>query len=212
MATLSEAVIAHKNSVASSDPILVALELSIPSLEEPVYIIRNNENVVWRGVTWQAFPFEIDDITENSSGEVSSINITVANASAAMGVYIKAYDAFVKENAYEPIIATIHVISIADLDNTDAIISISLNVGSFNVTSVQAVFNLTQKNLYIKKFPPEIITRRCRFKFGSTECGVVAESGQTCDKTLRTCRSYNNSVRFGGYPSVGGDLDKVWAE
>lgn len=210
MSTLSAAVIAHKNVIASTNPILIALELSIPSLDDPIYIVRNNENVTWRGITWQGFPFEIDDIEENSTGEVSSINITVANASAAMGIYIKQYDAWIKENVYEPIIATIHVISTSDLDNTDAILSIAFDVGYYTITATQVVFNLTQENIYTKKFPPHAITRRCRFKFGSEECGVVATIGQTCAKTLSACRAYENSVRFGGYPSVGGDLDKVW--
>lgn len=208
MIALSAAVIDHKNSIATVEVVLVALELSVPSLEAPIYLIRNNENILWRGIEWQSFPFDIDEISETSTNEVPSVAIALANASRAMELYVTQYDAWIKENPHQPIIATIHVISTADLDNTESIMSMSFEVSSFNSNATQMSFNLTQKNLYIKRWPPNQITRKCHFKFGSVECGV--RSGGTCNKTLSDCRGHNNSDRFGGYPSVGGKLDKVY--
>jgi len=208
MITLSSNVIDHKNDLSSTEAFLIALELSIPSLETPIYLIRNNENIVWRGITWQSFPFSIDEISETSSNEVPSVAITLANASRAMEMYVVQYDTWLKENAHQPIIGTIHVLSAADLDNTNSILTMSFEISSFNSTAQAMTFNLTQKNLYIKSFPPSKITRKCHFKFGSTECGIV--TGGACNKTLNDCRNHNNSFRFGGYPSAGGKLDKVY--
>lgn len=208
MITLSSIVIDQKNDLGSTEAFLIALQLSIPSLPEPIYLIRNNENIVWRGTTWQSFPFDIDEISETSTNEVPSVSINLANASRAMEMYVAQYDAWLKENAHQMITATIHVISMADLDNDDSIVSMSFEVSSFNSNATQMSFNLTQKNLYIKRWPPNSITRKCHFKFGSTECGV--SGGGTCNKTLSDCRGHNNSERFGGYPSVGGKLDKVY--
>lgn len=208
MITLSSNVIDHKNDLSSTEAFLIALELSIPSLETPIYLIRNNDNIIWRGITWQSFPFSIDEISETSSNEVPSVAITLANASRAMEMYVVQYDTWLKENAHQPIIGTIHVLSTADLDNTEAIRSISFEISSFNSTAQAMTFNLTQKNLYMKRFPPNALTRKCHFKFGSSECGIT--TGGMCNKTLPDCRRHNNSYRFGGYPSVGGTLEKVY--
>lgn len=208
MITLSSNVIDHKNDLSSTEAFLIALELSIPSLPEPIYLIRNNENIIWRGITWQSFPFSIDEISETSTNEVPSVAITLANASRAMEMYVAQYDTWLKENAHQPIIGTIHVISTADLANPNAIRSISFEISSFNSTAQAMTFNLTQKNLYMKRFPPNALTRKCHFKFGSPECGI--NTGGTCNKTLSDCRRHNNSFRFGGYPSVGGTLEKVY--
>ncbi|MEW5832139.1 MAG: hypothetical protein AB1763_04815 [Campylobacterota bacterium] len=210
MIPLSSIVIDHKNDLASNEAFLIALELSIPSLESPIYLIRNNENITWRGITWQAFPFSIDEISETSTNEVPSIAITLANASRVMELYVTQYDAWLKENPHQPIVATIHIISTADLANTDSIRSMSFEISSFNSTAQAMVFNLTQKNLYVKRWPPNAITRKCHFKFGSVECGVNS-AGKTCNKTLSDCRRHANSIRFGGYPSVGGKLEKVFS-
>lgn len=208
MNTLSASVIDFKNSISTNDVLLLALELHIPSLIDPIYLIRNNEDITWRSITWQAFPFNMDEISETSTNEVPSVAIMMANASRALEKYVSDYDLWLKENAHQSIIATIHVISTADLVNTESIISMSFEVSSFNSNASQIVFNLTQKNLYVKRWPPNQITRKCHFKFGSTECGVV--SSGTCNKTMADCRRHGNSVRFGGFPSVGGKLDKVY--
>jgi len=208
MIPISSVVIDQKNDLGSTDAIVVALQLDIPSLAEPIRLVRNNENITWDSQVWQSFPFEIDEISETATNEVPSVAITLANASRAMEMYVSQYDAWLKENAHQPIIATIHVLSTADLANTNAILSMSFEISSFNSSAQVMTFNLTQKNLYIKSFPPNKITRKCHFKFGSTECGVL--TGGTCNKTLADCRRHNNSVRFGGYPSVGGKLDKVY--
>lgn len=208
MIPLSSIVIDQKNDLGSTESILIALELSIPSIAEPIYLVRNNENITWRGETWQSFPFSIDEISETSTNEVPSVAITLANASRAMELHIQQYDTWLKGNAHQPIIATIHVISTADLANTDSIKSMDFEISSFSSNATAVTFNLTQKNLYMKRFPPYQITRKCHFKFGSVECGVL--TGGTCNKTLADCERHLNSGRFGGYPSVGGKLDKVF--
>jgi len=207
MLSLSSIVIDQKNSISSDEAILIALDITIPSVTETIRLVRNNENITWNSNDYVAFPFSIDEISETSTNEVPSVSITLANASRAMEMHIANYDSWLKQNAHEPIIATVIVLSTADLDNTEPILQMSFEVSSFSSTAEQVVFNLTQKNLYVKSFPPNKITRKCRFKFGSQECGVL--TGGSCNKTLANCRLHNNSIRFGGFPSVGGKLDKV---
>lgn len=209
MLSLSSTVIDQKNDLGSTEPIVVALQLDIPSLTEPIRLVRNNENITWNSEVWQAFPFNLDEITEQASGEVQQLALSVANASRVMKYYISEYDTWLKLNAHQPIIARLYIISIADIANETPIKMFEFKVSSFTSNATQVVFNLVQDNIYILKFPPNKLSRKCRFKFGSVECGVTPTTGQVCNKTLSDCRVYNNSTRFGGFPSIGGKLEKV---
>lgn len=209
--SLSSNVIQHKNSLASSDGIFVLLKAEIPSLGSPVYLANNNEDVTWNSQTWQKFGFDIDEITEDSDGSIPEVTISVANASRMMEAYIIEYDLWLKTNYHENIKATIYIVSEADLANTTPIASYKFDVGKFTTNPEWVEFTLTFENFYIKRFPKNRIMRNsCRWVFGSTQCGYSIVGSETCNKTLTACRSYNNSSRFGGFPSVGGKLSKVF--
>lgn len=211
MLPLSPETITAKNDLASAESFIVLLEANIPGQTETMRLARNNEDVVWRTFTWQRFPFEIDDISEDGGGEVPQINIRVANASRVLERYLLEYDAYLKANGLAKITVSIHVVNTADLGNTDSIVTYNLNVASWKTDAKWATFTLSFENFYVKRFPRNRILRnQCRWKFGSTQCGYTPGAGETCNKTLNACRGYNNSQRFGGFPSVGGKLSKVY--
>lgn len=209
MINLSSAVIEQKNDLSSTESILILLELDIPSLSEKIKLVRNNEDVLWNGSNWQSFPFDLDEISEASAGEIPQLSIRIANASRVIEKYLTDYDQWLKLNFHKQIIATIYLIATSDIANNSPIKSYEFEVSSFYTNAREAVFNLTQKNIYAMQFPNNRITRKCRFKFGSVECGLNVLDGQSCNKTLSDCRRFNNSIRFGGFPSVGGKMDKT---
>lgn len=212
MLPLSSTVIDQKNDLHSTDAIILLLELDIPSVIDPLRLARNNSDVSWNGHTWVAFPFDMDEINDTTTGEIPQVAIQIANASRAIEAYLIEYDTWLKLNSHRPIIATIRIVSTADLVNTTPVASFVFEVSHFKTTAATATFFLAQKNIYSLRFPPNRASRKCRWRFGSVECGVVALPGQTCNKTLSDCRSFSNSVRFGGFPSVGGALEKVYVE
>lgn len=213
MLTVSQNVMDHKNALSSSDPILYCLELIVPSMVETIKIVNNNEDIIWNGSTWQAFPFKMEsDLTEQSSGEVQQASISIANASRTMQMYLMQYDTWLKLNPHQPITVKIHIVSTADLLNISPIRTFEFKVKDFSTNAYAVKLNLAQDNIYLKRFPPNRITRRCRWKFGSIECGYTPAPGETCDKSLTACRTFNNSTRFGGFPSVGNKLEKVISE
>ena len=209
--SLSNAVIQHKNAIASDQSIYLLLQIDIPSLVDPIYITNNNENVSWNSIDWLTFGFTIDDINEDSDGSIPEVNIKISNASRAIELYLNEYDLWLKQNTLEKITVTLFIVSSADLLNTTPIASYSFDVGKYATDANWATFTLTFENFYIKRFPKNRITRNsCRWRFGSIECGYTPGIGETCNKTLTACRSYNNSERFGAFPSVGGTLNKVY--
>ncbi|HSA06141.1 MAG TPA: hypothetical protein P5556_03070 [Candidatus Gastranaerophilales bacterium] len=45
----------------------------------------------------------------------------------------------------------------------------------------------------------------CQWKFKDSRCQYSGEQ-TTCDKTLTSCKARSNETRFGGYPSIPGEL------
>lgn len=64
------------------------------------------------------------------------------------------------------------------------------------------VFTLGTDFSFSRRFPPvRVMKDYCPFKFKSVECGYKGYA-QNCNKTLKRCRELNNSVRFGGEPTI----------
>ena len=64
------------------------------------------------------------------------------------------------------------------------------------------VFTLGTDFSFSRRFPPvRVMKDYCPFKFKSVECGYKGYA-QSCNKTLKRCRELNNSVRFGGEPTI----------
>ena len=108
---LSSIAIVEKNKMASTSSWLLAAEITIPGLAEPVRIIQGDQSVTWRGVAWVAFPFIIDPIGEESKGEVPQATMRVSNISRVMEAYLQDYDTYTKANGFSPITVTIYLIN-----------------------------------------------------------------------------------------------------
>ncbi len=205
--SLSTIAIEEKNKLARDSQFVICLLITIPGLEDPLRIVRDNQNLTWLGETWTAFRFDIDEIGDTDKGEVPQVNIRVSNASRAMEHYIQDYDAWVKNNGFTPITVNIYVV------NTKAV----TNNGSCD-PEVEHIFELTKpssgpqwvtfalgaSNPFNRRFPlPRMFRNLCRYRqFKSARCGY-AGAQTTCDRTLTRCRELNNSPRFGGFPGMG---------
>jgi len=206
---ISTWAITEKNKVSQINCWLLALEITIPGYpaEEIARIIANNDDITWAGHLWQAFPFEIDEIGENSKGEVPRIDIRISNINQVMEYYIQTYDAFLKAHGYSAIKVKIMVINSGNLANTTPEVSYDFELVQPKKNSQWATFTLGASNPYRRRYPEyRILRNQCQYKqFGGIECGYVIPGGTTpaCDRTLTACRTFNNSGRFGGFPGAG---------
>lgn len=201
--SLSSQAITDKNSLASDTVWLLALAITIPGVADPVRVVRNNENITWDGETWVAFPFEIDEIGEESKGEVPQVEIRVSNVSRAMEAYLQAYDTYTKANGYTPITVTIYVLNSKNLASSTPEVEHLFELKHPKTNSVWATFVLGASNPFNQRYPQaRILKNHCRFIFKGTLC-AYAGAETTCNKTLVRCRALSNSERFGGFPGVG---------
>lgn len=199
---LSNITKVEKNKLTSNSVFLSLLEINIPSVEETLRVVSNNEDIVWAGKTWQRFPFEVGEYTESSNAEISTVKITVSNVYNKIGQYIRQYESYIKQNVFEPIKVIFYIVNSKDLDNMTPIVEHNLTLTSPSIKD-SIVFTLSAKNLFNAKIPKSRMLRNsCRFKFKSTLCGYKGPE-EECDKTLFRCRELNNSTRYGGSPSIG---------
>ena len=87
MLNLSAAARLELHKVASTGAWLILLEIRVPGLET-LYVVRNTENIVWNGITWQAFPFELGEYTEDAGGEIPQLSLKVSNINRMIQGYL----------------------------------------------------------------------------------------------------------------------------
>jgi len=111
MRTISSYGIVEKNKLTSNTVWLLMLQITIPGVAIPIRITSNNESVTWREESWIAFPFELDDISEESKGEVPQVTLRVSNVSRVMESYLQDFDLYTKTSGYSPIEVKIYVVN-----------------------------------------------------------------------------------------------------
>lgn len=203
---LSSIAIQEKNKLAGGAAFHIALKIVIPGFAEPVRVCSDNVNLTWQGETWVAFPFEIEEITEQSTGEVPRVDLRVANVGGVMGAYLRDYDNYCKANGYTAIDVTIYVVNLAVIlanGNADPEVEYQLLLTQPKAGSKWATFTLGAPNIYTRRCPlNRLFKNHCRFKFKDARCGYTG-AATSCAKTLAACRTLLNAPRFGGAPGVG---------
>jgi len=191
MLALSEASIIEKNKLSTDGVWLLALEVQIP--ENTLYLVNNTEDVTLGGQRYVAFPFSLEDITEDGK-ELPNVRLTVSNATGTIQRYVE------KNNGLGgmKVVLRVYHTSIPDAAEVEEY---------FVVTGVtcdveQVTFTLGTDFSFTRRFPPvRMMKDYCPFKFKGVECGYRG-AAQQCNKTLKRCRELGNNIRFGGEATI----------
>jgi lambda family phage minor tail protein L len=185
---------------------MVLVAVTIPGVGSPVRITANNETVSWQGYSWIPFPFDMDELVEESKGEVPQIVVKVGNQSRAMEQYLQDYDSYCKTNGFSPITCDLYVVNSKNLGSATPEVQHTFDLKQTGTDAEWAYFTLGANNPYNRRAPlNRILRNQCRWVFKSTECGYGGAT-TSCNKTLSACRAMDggsNSVRYGGFPGVG---------
>ena len=76
--TLPAVLILEKNKIATANPWLVTLDITLVNGEK-FYFVHNTEDIVFQGRTYTAFPFQIEIPKTSSKGELPSWILRVSN-------------------------------------------------------------------------------------------------------------------------------------
>lgn len=214
--TVSSFTIEDKNRISSLNVMLTLLEIYIPDEIGPpihyhiVRIIDNNEQIEWNQCQWFPVPLEWTEILQSSKGEIPRVDFSISNRDRAMEYYIQAYDIYTKINGYTPIRVNLYVVNSGNLNISTPEVEYTFELQDIKSSSEWVTFTLGAASPYNDRFPRDRIMKnngRVK-KFKDIRCGY-AGGGILCDRTLTTCRLYNNQTRFCGFPGVGNNSLKI---
>lgn len=190
------------NSLGSDAVLVPALEIKIPSLD-PIYIVKNRENITFNGNTYQAFDFNIEDLSQGGKGELPTWVIKVDNSTRILEQYILNYDLYLKNNgiAGNYIECIIRVLNTNDL--SEAVLEEYFELNQPMTDSRFATFNLSASSPFRMQYPQRrIFQNMCQWKFKDDRC-AYSGSETVCNKSLTRCIQLSNSSRFGAFTGVG---------
>ena len=195
MKTLPANIILEKNKIAADSAWIILIEIYLDD-STVLYFARNNEAITYDGQEYQAFPFELDAMKENARGEIPTLTLRVSNVTRIIQAYLEDYSGGVGK--------TVKLIVVNSENLTEDFAELEMEFEVLATTSsVQWVtFTLGAPNPLRQRFPRHrYFSNYCRWEFKSTECGYTGDA-TTCNHRLQDCRAYNNSSRFGGFPSL----------
>ena len=199
MLTLSQAAVYEKNRIESPNAWLILLEITIP-VENDVPIVlrlvRNTDGIIWNGLEWTAFPFELEPPKQSSKGEMPNFTIRVSNVTRTIEAYLEQAGGGVGAEVRIMAVLSEHLeLTTPELDEIFSVQSVSYdeNFVSFVLTGAVNLFKRVPLRRYLKNF--------CPFQYKGPEC--KSQSGYaTCNKSYSDCRIRGNAARFGGEPGI----------
>lgn len=195
MRTLSTAALIEKNKLATDSAWLILLEVTIGATT--LKLVANNEDILWNGDTWQAFPFELDTVGETGKGEIPAITVKVSNVTGEVQRLLEANDG---ANGVPVVIRVIN----SKVTTTTPELELSFVVESSTHDEQWITFRLTGANCLTRRVPRRRYLKNfCPFAYGGIECGVSAVTMAiypACNRTSANCAERGNSTRFGGFP------------
>ncbi|MFN3242063.1 MAG: hypothetical protein ACE37K_11170 [Planctomycetota bacterium] len=205
---------------------LLELELERPRLDldtpMPALLLRSckwHEGLSWppshpESWGWQPWNFSLSVMRRDGEGNLPGLQLSVDNTTGALMRYLHA-GAGLEGNTCRLYTVPQSALSIAypnhEFERWD------FEVISATATSRAISIRLGFQNFYEKAAPQDRFTaRRCRWPFGSRQCGYVVNSAAaytTCDKTLGSCIKRGddhvarglprmNPRNFGAFPGV----------
>ena len=198
MLNLSVAGMLEKSQLSSDGAWLLAVEVALPDSEEPLRLVRNNEDIVWNGHTWNAFNFTLDEIKEDSKAKMTTIALQISNVTQTVQAYVE------NNNGLVGTTVILRVLHSQHLDSTLAEVEEIFTVQATTCDSKWVTFELGCDMSAQLRFPfRRVLKSFCAWRdhYKGIECGYTGVL-PPCDGTLQSCRDRGNSVRYGGEPSI----------
>ncbi len=195
MKNLPIALILEKNKLATPNPWLILLDITLPD-STVLYLVKNTEDIVFQARTYTAFPFELDPVSESSKGEIPALQLRMSNVTRVLEGYLEELDGAIGTTVL------IRIINAAHLSEDFSELEMAYDVTATNSDAQWITFSLGAPNPLRRPFPRKrYMPESCNWEFKSAEC-AYAGAATSCARTLDACRTLSNSARFGGFPGL----------
>ncbi len=164
MKTLPANIILEKNKIATANPWLVLLDITLTD-DTNIYLVNNTEDIVFQGRVYTAIAFKLDPTNISGSGKIPSVQLSISNVTRVLQAYLEALEGAVDSEI------TITVVNAALLAENYAELQMTFSVLSTKADAYFVVFTLGAPNPLRKRFPlHRYIAEHCNWKFLAREC------------------------------------------
>lgn len=185
----------EKNKLYTGSVFIVMLEVDIGG-GDYIRICHNTEDVTWHGKLFQAFPFALGDVSEETNGADPTVEIKVDNVSRALQYAVE------NTNGANNFKAILYVVNTEDLANDEPVLEEHYAVQETVCDQQYITFTLgTEYSSRTRRPLGRYMKNNCPFQYKGIRCGYNGAM-TSCDKTLKGCRLHSNSSRFGGFPGI----------
>lgn len=219
---LTETTALHKNQLESEYPFIWLFELQTKDDPPQRYRLTNfnqqvqfDEDADGNSLLYYPAPIAHGGIEKTSEGDLPSISVSLATGGAFwLTSAVDNADGFIGQPA------VVMVVSALELDNPDAAIREDVIVTAVAMDANSVTFSMSAFNVFSARFPPfQYSRRRCRWIFGSAECGyninATGAGFSECGYTFEDCTERGDDeeanaavgvrghpARFGGFPGT----------
>lgn len=182
---LIQPLIEEKNKISQDQPWLLFLTMTNVAKTTVIRLVRNTENITFKGHEYVAFPFEIDSIPEASVGSLPTLSIKVSNVDRQIQTYVEQDATF--GSGWEVIISLAHISQLSGTNLLNQVAEIEHKFQSLDLTAdnENLTINLGVPNPMLIQFP--------RQKFSGNFCQRTFNDGVGCP--------YSSKGRGNGYTS-----------
>lgn len=194
MITLSAIAKQEKNKLSTDSVFLILLDIDL--VTDIVRICYNTDDIYWNGNLYQAFPFDIGDVNEDTDDSDPEVQLSVSNVSQALQYAV--------ENAKggNGLSVILRVVNTLNLNSNKAEIEESFVIEQTEIDENYIIFKLgAEDNARTRRPLNRCMKNNCPFKYKGLRCGYNGTL-PTCTHTLVACREHDNSKRFGGFPGI----------
>ena len=193
---------AHSYDQPSAWLVLFTLDLGGGNI---VRVVNNTEDIVYQGETYFAWAIKFGEVTEQNTGEIPVVKLSVGNTGGILSAYVDEYEGAVGRSC------SIVVVNADKLSEDYSELTITLSIQSSVNDGASINFNLSVPNPLRSRFP--------RYRYFANHCRYVSDfkgmycqysgTDSTCDGTLESCIAKGNIVRFGGFFGLSGSIKVV---
>lgn len=207
MKTFPSALVIESTKLSSAETWLHLFSVSVND-STTLRLTPNPAGITFDGVAYQPWGMRIEEVQQETTGGLPTVQVTLSNATREIGAYLEANDVRGRRVTW----LTVHSAHLADpaavvIEERYQIVAARLPRGQH-----VAVFTLGQDRLESHVFGARFLRDYCRWIYKSPisddegGCGY-AGSLPSCDKILEGpngCRAHSNIPRFGGFPLLPG--------
>lgn len=194
MIQLSSIAKQEKNKLSTGSAFIIMLDIKLGT--DTARICYNTEDITWNGNLYQAFPFKLGDVSEDTDGRTPEVPLMVDNTSQALQYAVE------EANGGNGTEVILRVVNSEALENPEPELEEKFVVTKTNVTQEYITFTLgVEYSTRTRRPLMRYMKNNCPFRYKSLRCGCTS-SLASCNHTLTDCRQRNNSQRFGGFQGI----------